>query len=99
MAQLFSSIHELTGALTWGPGGTVGWPLRRAKGPAAVNDGCRSDHWLVAWHPCTTRRFINDKHADQRGEGPDWGRCSLSARLARADRQAIQGVRELRQKL
>ena len=98
MAQLFSLIYELAGALT-PPAAPWAWPMRRAKGPAAVNDGCRSDHWLVAWHPCTTRGFINDKHVDQRGEGPDWGRCSWSARLARADRQAIQGVRELRQKL
>ena len=22
----------------------------------------------MAWHPCTTRGFINDKHADQRGK-------------------------------
>ena len=27
----------------------------------------------MAWHPSTTRGFINDKHADQLGEGPDWG--------------------------
>ena len=39
----------------------------------------------MAWHPRTTLGFINDKHADQRGKGPDWGRCSWSARLARAD--------------
>ena len=35
--------------------------LRWAKGQAAVNVGCRSDHWLMAWHPCRTLRSINAK--------------------------------------
>ena len=51
----------------------------------------------MAWHPYRTLALTNDKHADQRGIGPDWGRCSWSARLARPNRKSIQRVRELRQ--
>ena len=67
---------------------------------AAVNEGCRSDHWLMAWHPFRTQRTINDKHADQRGEGPDWGRLLLERlNLLAPIAKQFQGVRELRQKL
>ena len=52
MAQLFSSIHELTRALTQGTGGTVGWLIKnRGRHAPAFPGGVVGNEARPALHP------------------------------------------------
>ena len=52
MAQLFSPIHELTGALTWCTGGTVGWLIKnRGRRVPAFPGGVVDNEARPALHP------------------------------------------------
>ena len=52
MAQLFGAMHELTGALTKGTGGTVGWVIKnRGRHAHAFPGGAAGNEARPAPHP------------------------------------------------
>ena len=52
MARLFNLINELTGALTWGTGGTVGWVIKnRGRHAPAFRGGVAGSEARPALHP------------------------------------------------